>query len=138
MTTDQVQQVKVSCIFIVPISQQAGELFYGRLFEVAPSVRFLFKGDIQPQAKKLIAMITFVVNKLDNLGEIIGDVQSLAVRHNNYGAKPEHYAVVGDCLLWTLEKGLGDKWNDSLKEAWTLAYTTLSAAMIDAQANAAV
>jgi hemoglobin-like flavoprotein len=60
----------------------------------------------------------------------LNDIKGLAQRHNKYGAKPEHYAVVGECLLWTLEKGLGDKWNNELKEAWTTVYGVLANAMI--------
>lgn len=47
-----------------------------------------------------------------------------------YGAKPEHYAVVGSALLWTLEKGLGSAWTSEVASAWTAAYGTLSDFMI--------
>ena len=53
-----------------------------------------------------------------------------AKRHVEYGAKPAHYPVVGEALLWTLEKGLGDSWTPQVAEAWTQAYTTLSGFMI--------
>ena len=51
-------------------------------------------------------------------------------RHVDYGVEPEHYAVVGDALLWTLEKGLGPKWTPELGAAWTDAYATLSGFII--------
>lgn len=132
MTEHQVRLVKDSWALVIPISQQAGELFYGRLFDVAPQVKPLFKGEITIQAKMLTEMITYVVNKLDKLGDIIGEVQALAVRHKGYGTKPEHYTAVGESLLWTLEKGLGARWNNELKDAWVAAYATLSRTMIDA------
>jgi hypothetical protein len=40
--------------------------------------------------------------------ETRGKAGALAKRHVGYGAKAEHYPVVGAALLWTLEKGLGD------------------------------
>ena len=55
---------------------------------------------------------------------------ALAKRHVSYGAKPEHYPVVGAALLWTLEKGLGDAWTSEVAEAWTTVYGTLSGFMI--------
>ena len=62
---------------------------------------------------------------------------ALAKRHVNYGAKPEHYPVVGAALLWTLEKGLGEAWTPEVAEAWTAAYGTLSGYMIsEAYGNA--
>ena len=136
MTSRQIQLIQDSWKKVLPIADQAGELFYSRLFEIAPSVRHMFGSDIKPQARKLIAILAVVVSKLDRLEDIIGQVQQLALRHNEYGVKPSHYAPVGEALLWTLEKGLGESWNEELKVAWTAAYTTLSGAMIAVQQNA--
>jgi hypothetical protein len=55
---------------------------------------------------------------------------ALAKRHVSYGAKAEHYPVVGAALLWTLEKGLGDGWTPEVADAWGTAYGTLSGYMI--------
>ncbi|MDW7691655.1 globin family protein [Flammeovirgaceae bacterium SG7u.111] len=137
MTESQIQLVKESWGKVVPIATQAGEMFYGRLFEAAPQVKPMFSSDTKAQAIKLTSMLTYVVNKLDKLDEILSEVQQLAVRHTKYGIEPAHYAVVGECLIWTLEQGLGDAWNDELKKAWVTAYTILSGAMIEAQNKAA-
>jgi nitric oxide dioxygenase len=115
---------------IVPIAGQAADLFYGRLFELAPSVKPLFKGDLAEQKKKLIAMLATVVNGLDKLDTILPAASALAKRHVGYGASPEHYPVVGEALLWTLEKGLGEAWTPEVEDAWTEAYGTLSGFMI--------
>jgi len=71
-----------------------------------------------------------VVNGLSNLESILPAARILAKRHVTYGAKPEHYAVVGSALLWTLEKGLGSAWTSEVASAWTAAYGTLSDFMI--------
>ena len=114
-------------------AQEAGELFYNRLFEVAPAVKPLFKHEPKDQARKLMNMVTLIVTKLQKLDDIMNEVKLLAQRHGKYGAQPEHYQIVGQCLLWTLEQGLGPKWNDELKEAWIAVYVTLSGAMIKNQ-----
>jgi len=137
VTENQILLVKGSWSFIVMNPVGAGQLFYERLFEVAPGVRHLFKGDIKHQARKLINMVTLVVTKIDKLDDIIEEVKLLGQRHNRYGAEPAHYQVVGECLLWTLEKGLGDKWNDETREAWTKVYGILADAMIRNQSAAA-
>jgi nitric oxide dioxygenase len=130
MTPDQIKLVQQSFAKVAPISEQAAELFYGRLFEIAPSVRAMFPNDMTEQRRKLMATLAIVVNGLSNLEMILPAASSLATRHVAYGAKPEHYPVVGAALLWTLEKGLGADWTPELAKAWTAAYTTLSEFMI--------
>jgi hemoglobin-like flavoprotein len=130
MTPDQIKLVQQSFAKVAPISEQAAELFYGRLFEIAPSVRALFPNDMTEQRRKLMATLAIVVNGLSNLETILPAASSLATRHVAYGAKPEHYPVVGEALLWTLEKGLGADWTPAVAEAWTAAYATLSSFMI--------
>jgi nitric oxide dioxygenase len=122
--------VQQSFAKVAPISEQAAVLFYDRLFEVAPSVKSLFPADLTEQRRKLMATLAYVVGGLGDLQSILPAASSLATRHVSYGAKPEHYPVVGGALLWTLEKGLGDDWTPDVAEAWTAAYGTLSDFMI--------
>ena len=130
MNPTQIKLVQDSFAKVAPISEQAAVLFYGRLFEVAPSVRAMFPDDMTEQRKKLMATLAVVVGGLTNLEAVLPAASALARRHVNYGAKPEHYPVVGGALLWTLEKGLGDAWTPDVAEAWTAAYATLSGYMI--------
>ncbi len=89
------------------------------------------------QRKKLMGVLAAVVNGLTNRESILPAASALAKRHVGYGAKPEHYPVVGGALLWTLEKGLGEAWTPAVAAAWTAAYGTLSAFMIsEAYGNA--
>ena len=53
--------------------------------------------------------------------------------HTKYGVKDEHYSAVGSALIWPLEKGLGEHWNDDVRIAWTEIYITLAGAMMTAQ-----
>jgi hemoglobin-like flavoprotein len=136
MNAQQIQLVKESWSFVIVKSEEAGQLFYSRLFEVAPGVKHMFKGDIKEQSRKLMSMVTYVVAKLDKLDTIIEEIKSLAKRHDKYGAKKEHYAVVGECLIYTLKTGLGERWNAKTEAAWIEVYGILSAAMISNQGNA--
>jgi hemoglobin-like flavoprotein len=130
MNPEQIKLVQESFSKVAPISEQAAVLFYDRLFEVAPTVRAMFPDDMTEQRKKLMATLAVVVTGLTNLEAVLPAASALAKRHVNYGAKPEHYPVVGGALLWTLEKGLGDAWTPDLATAWTAAYGTLSGYMI--------
>jgi hemoglobin-like flavoprotein len=130
MTPDQVKLVQQSFSNVVPIADQAATLFYDRLFEIAPQVKSMFPPDMTEQRKKLITMLAAVIGGLDNLASILPAASALAKRHVAYGAKAEHYPVVGAALLWTLERGLGDGWTTELADAWKAAYGTLSGFMI--------
>ena len=130
MDPTQIKLVQDSFSKVAPISEQAAVLFYDRLFEVAPAVKAMFPADMTEQRKKLMGTLAVVVNGLTNLEAVLPAASALAKRHVNYGAKPEHYPVVGGVLLWTLEKGLGDGWTPDVAEAWTAAYGTLSGFMI--------
>jgi hemoglobin-like flavoprotein len=133
MTPQQVALVQQSFGKVVPIAPQAAEIFYARLFELAPQVRPLFKGDMAEQGRKLMAMLATVVAGLTRLDTIVPAAQKLAERHVAYGAKAEHYPVVGQALLDTLEKGLGADFTPEVREAWAQAYGLLSGVMIAAQ-----
>jgi len=130
MTPKQIKLVQESFAKVAPISETAAALFYNRLFEMAPQVKAMFPADMTEQRKKLMATLAVVVNGLGNLESILPAASALATRHVSYGAKREHYPVVGAALLWTLEEGLGDGWTPELADAWTAAYGTLSGFMI--------
>ena len=118
MTNKQIETVKQSWEIVARINPYVvRELFYNRLFELAPQVKPLFRSPMPEQSKKLLAMIGYVINKLDALDDILDEVSKLAQRHVQYGVKDEHYLVVGEALLWTLEKGLAGHWNEEMKES---------------------
>lgn len=128
----QVKLVQDSFAKVAPIAPTAAEIFYTKLFEMDPSLKSMFKGDMQEQGKKLMTMIATAVNGLNNLEAIVPAVQDLGKRHVGYDVTPEHYDTVGGALLFTLGKGLGDDFTDEVKEAWTAVYGLLATTMKDA------
>lgn len=136
MTPEQIALVQGTWAKVVPIKDTAAELFYGRLFELDPSLRTLFKGDMKEQGRKLMAMINVAVAALDKLDTIVPAVKDLGRRHSGYGVKPQDYGTVATALLWTLEKGLGDAFTPPVKEAWTETYMVLAQTMQAASARA--
>jgi len=48
----QITLVQSTWSKVFPISEKAAELFYSRLFEIDPSTKVLFKGDMKTQGKK--------------------------------------------------------------------------------------
>lgn len=138
MTPSQIDLVQQSFSKVAPIADTAAALFYGRLFEIAPEVKPLFRGDMAAQGKKLMATLAVVVGGLKDLPAILPAAEALARRHVDYGVTDAHYAPVGAALLWTLEQGLGDAFTPDVKDAWAEAYGLLSAVMIRAADEARV
>jgi nitric oxide dioxygenase len=130
MTPDQIDLVQTSFGKVAPIAEPAAALFYGRLFEIAPEVRALFKGDMKEQGRKLMATLAFVVGGLKDLDAVLPAARALAVRHTGYGVTADQYGPVGEALIWTLEQGLGQGFDPPTREAWLAAYGALSGAMI--------
>jgi hemoglobin-like flavoprotein len=113
----------------LPIAGIAADLFYDRLFEIAPDVRPLFRNDLVAQKKKLIAMLSTVVTNLHQVDKIAPSVGDLGKRHVGYGVSAKHFEPVGAALLWTLGEILGADFAPSVKTAWTEAYVTLAGIM---------
>jgi len=135
MTPEQKELVQNSFEQVLPIADVAAELFYGRLFELDPSLRHLFRGDMKEQGRALMAMIKVAVAGLDKLEKIVPAVQSLGRRHATYGVTDAHYDTVAAALLWTLEQGLGEAFTPDVKGAWVEVYTILATTMKDAAAE---
>ena len=129
MTPEKKLLVQNSFAQVLPIADTAAELFYGRLFELDPSLRMLFKGDMKEQGRALMGMIRTAVANLDRLDQIVPAVESLGSRHDRYGVRDSHYDTVGTALIWTLEKGLGDAFTPQTREAWVEVYTLLASVM---------
>jgi hemoglobin-like flavoprotein len=134
LSAEDVMLVRASFAQVMPIKNKAADLFYGRLFEVAPQVRRLFPADLREQKRKLMAMIGTAVGALHDLDALVPRVKALGMRHVTYGATSTHYQVVGEVLLWTFEQGLGAAFTPDVRAAWSKVYGVLSATM---QAGAA-
>jgi nitric oxide dioxygenase len=130
MSPEQVKLIQDSFAEVAPIADTAAEIFYDRLFVLAPQVRALFPDDMTEQRRKLMATLAVVVNGLSHLDTVLPAASALARRHVAYGAQPAHYPIVGEALLWTLARALGRDWTPDVAKAWTGAYATLSEFMI--------
>lgn len=135
MTHEQIALTQSSFAQVIPIADTAAALFYGRLFELAPELRPLFKGELQEQGRKLMRMIGLAVKGLDRWETLAPVLRDLGQRHEQYGVREQDYDTVGAALLWTLEQGLGPSFTPEVKAAWAAVYTHLAGAMQRAAAQ---
>src|SRR6188472_4807873 len=135
LTAAQKDLVQNSFKSIATIADDAAILFYQKLFELDPSLKSMFRGDMAEQRKKLMQMLTAAVKGLDRLEQLVPVVEDLGRRHAGYGVRDEHYDTVGAALLWTLEKGLGQAFTPDAREAWATVYGVLASTMKSAAAR---
>jgi hemoglobin-like flavoprotein len=129
MDARKITLVQQSFEKVAALGLPAAELFYSELFAIDPSLRAMFKGDMREQHKKLLAALALVVRALHTPEKIVGAVEKLAVKHLDYGVKPEHYTYVGNALLRTLKKGLGSEFTPEVSDAWVDAFRMLAQIM---------
>ncbi|MGD9785894.1 MAG: globin domain-containing protein [Hyphomicrobiaceae bacterium] len=132
MTPHQVELVQHSLAEISPLSEEAGRIFYGRLFNIAPEVRPLFRGDLDEQAGKLVSMLSVVVADLNDMEHLLPLARQMAIRHVGYGVRPEHYQPVGEALVWMINEASEGELDDETTAAWRAAYSSLAHEMMAA------
>lgn len=133
MTTQEIALIKKSWNIFRSIDPAVvGDAFYSKLFWENPALRKMFPERMDEQYKKLIDMLNTIVARLERMDELTEEIVAMGKRHEGYGVKPEYYTLVGKALLWTLKKGLGDEWNEQLKQAWIKCYSILSGTMLSA------
>mgnify|MGYP001033737976 CR=1 FL=1 len=136
MEPEQIKLVQDSWEKVLPISDKAAELFYGKLFEMDTSTQALFEIDTEEQGRKFMNMINLAVHGPTKLDVLVPVLKELGLRHNNYGVQDEQYDTVGGALLRALETGLGEAFTCEVKAAWTEAYLLISGVMKEAAASA--
>lgn len=115
---------------VAAIADVAIPLFYRRLFELDPELQRLFRNaDMTRQHRSLAETLSALVDALENLELILPNLRELGAKHSGYGVSLKDYDTVGAALLWTLEQGLGDGWNENLARAWGDLYSLVSLAM---------
>ena len=133
MDTHTVHLVQNSWKKVIPIADQAMEIFYAKLFAINPSTRAMFPAaahGMAQQRNKLRDMLVVAVNGLSNPTALLPALKQLGARHVAYGVEAPHYADVGAALLGTLEAGLGDDFTPEVRAAWTEVYGVLSGTML--------
>jgi hemoglobin-like flavoprotein len=125
----QQQLVLTTFARLAVMPEVTAALFYERLFEANPGFRPLFKNDMRLQGVKLMTMLAMVVYNLPEPGKLLPSIRNLAVRHVEYGVRLADYDAMREALLWTLEQALGDDYEPTVREAWSVCYDELAGEM---------
>lgn len=126
----QIDALEESFEIVAPRGAELMDVFYSRLFALAPEVRPLFAGaDMAAQKQKLLRTLVLLVDSLRNLDAIVPALHDLGAKHVAYGVEPHHYALVGQALLGALEEVSGEGWKPGYGAAWADAYAVVERTM---------
>lgn len=110
-----------------------GDLFYARLFEIAPETRELFKGDMEAQNQKFVNMLVLLTRSMNRLHDTLNTMQELGVIHMKAGVKITDYQPFLSALLWALREKLGEEdFNDVVAKAWIAVLSRIAGIMVNA------
>lgn len=126
----------------VPLLESGGEAltthFYQMMLAEHPEVRPLFNpanqaSGAQPRAlANGVLMYARHIDQLDQLGDLVARIIN---KHVALQILPEHYPIVGSCLLRAIEEVLGrDIATPEVLAAWGAAYNQLAEILIGAEA----
>lgn len=129
MTDRQKQLVRETYPRVIEMASPLSQLFYGQLFQMAPSVRPLFRGDIRVQGRKLMDMLKGLIECIDDTQQNLTLLRALGQRHAGYGVKPEHYDTVKAAFGWSLGQVLQSEYSGDVKAAWLALIDEVNGAM---------
>ena len=131
------EALETSFDLVAPHGDELMDVFYARLFAAAPAVKPLFAGtDLKKQKGMLLAALVLLRKSLRDLDKIIPTLHGLGARHVAYGARPEHYPVVGEVLIASMAEIAGTAWTDAYAQAWSAAFGIVAGAMIEGAMSA--
>ena len=126
-----IEHLETSFDLVAPRGDELIEDFYQRLFAAAPAVRPLFPDDMTRQRAMLLSALVLLRKSLRDLDRIVPTLRSLGARHVAYGAKPEHYPLVGQVLIQSMAAIAGDAWLPAYEQAWGAAFMIVAGVMIE-------
>jgi hemoglobin-like flavoprotein len=137
VTPGEIELIQRSFERVAGTKIETGQLFYDRLFFIAPELRPMFSTDIRVQSSKLMDTLAYAIGQLPDGPNLAATLQKLGRRHLDYGVKPEHYDKVGEALIWTMEKLLADDWTPELQASWASLYANAAKIMKEAAYSSA-
>jgi len=130
------EALETSFDLVAPRGEELMDEFYARLFAAAPAVRTLFPRDMQKQKTMLLSALVLLRKSLRDLDAIVPTLRTLGARHVAYGARPEHYPVVGSVLIESMAAIAGPAWTREYEQAWGAAFEIVAGTMLEGAAEA--
>lgn len=132
MTREEIALVRESFDSLRPIPRGVGRAFYEKLFELDPSLRAFFKGDLDAQGAMFVSALGLAVAGLDDAHSGERPLRDLGQRHAAYGITDSHLATFREALVKTLRSHVGSSFTEAHASAWREAFDRIGVVMRDA------
>ncbi|MFF7638641.1 globin domain-containing protein [Kitasatospora sp. NPDC008050] len=137
-TARDLELIRATLAVVEPVADRATAHFYALIFLHHPEVRSLFPAAMDVQRDRLFRALLQAARSADDPVGLTAYLTRLGQGHRKYGTLSGHYAPVGECLVATLARYCGTRWDAEAELAWRRVYGLVSRIMIEAAEQAAV
>lgn len=124
--------IRESWALVTGDTERVSSQFYGMLFSRHPKLRTLFPPMMDGQRDRLVSALTYVVLHVDDLKTASAYLRDLGKDHRKFDVRPEHYPLLGRCLIASMRANAGEAWKPEYDVAWMKAYEQIANIMIKA------
>ena len=138
LSAQQIEIIKATAPVVGAHAREITDCFYPLMFQRYPKVAELFNQTHQQKGTQRQALANAVVayathiDQLEALGDAVG---LIAHKHCSLHILPEHYPIVGECLMAAIGEILGDAVTPEIADAWGAAYQQLADLLIQTEEN---
>jgi hemoglobin-like flavoprotein len=126
MTPNQISVVQASWQKVDEKNHEVAEMFYQRLFELAPELRQFYQSDLQEYGTCLMRNLGTAVASLARLDNVLPMLQDFGQQRFERGIKDGYETAVRNAMLWALEQRLAEAFTQDVRTAWNETYSLLT------------
>lgn len=109
------------------------DIFYTKLFSLSPEAEALFSDmDLPSQGPKLKKALFMMTEGFRRGSRGRAFILALGARHVGYKVEDHHYPILEEALMYTLKRGLEDKFSEEVEEVWKKVYRIAADNMMEA------
>lgn len=138
LTQEQEQLIAATAPVVAEHLDAITQRFYPLLFERYPQVKPLFNQAHQAdggQPRALAGAVLAYVQLRHDREKVRETLATVVGKHVSLDIRPEHYPLVGECLMAAIGEVLGDAVTPEIAAAWEGVYEELAGLLIELEAH---
>src|SRR5688572_14659985 len=111
MTEKQISLLKRSWSVVSMVQDQAVEMFCSSLSSMTPEFKDIHYDRIKDKVNEFASVVPMIIEHINTLDQINEQIEFEVLKFVADGAKPEHYAMISEAMLNTLEELMSEQWD---------------------------